>query len=142
MVVTVVTLGAGLAACSTPDQTGTLAHRVQAWASGTSFSKSTAALTADVARIRRNHLTAKASVVKFNCFTLGQDAMKANANLVTPDQALSLDLSNAYNAYYSYATNCVADQGARGALDGLAPKLATGDRELAAGQARLRAIVG
>ncbi|MGH9067522.1 MAG: hypothetical protein ACRD0J_08550 [Acidimicrobiales bacterium] len=135
-------LACSLAACSTPDETGTTAQRVQAWAAGTSFQKSAAALRADVARIRRNHRTAKASVVEFNCYTLGQDAMKANAKLVTPDHTLSLELSKAYDSYYNYALSCVHDKGAAAPLDALAPRLAAGDREMAKAQARLHVLTG
>ncbi|MGH9062424.1 MAG: hypothetical protein ACRDZQ_01775 [Acidimicrobiales bacterium] len=136
-------LAVGLAACSkTPDQTGSLAQRVRAWASGTGYAQEVAALQADVARIEHDRKAAKPKVVQFDCITLGQDATKDNSQLVTPDKALSQDLSDAYNAFYSYASACVAHSGAPAVVAGADHYLAAGDRALASARARMQAIVG
>lgn len=136
-------LAGGLAACSaSPDQTGTLAQRTRAWASGTAFGQDAGSLEADVARIDRDRRVAAPKVVEFNCYTLGQDAMKANGSLVTPDPTLSGELSRAYDDFYAFATSCVKAGGAPAALDRIAHRLDQGSRELAQAQARFGAITG
>lgn len=136
-------LAGGLAACSaSPDQTGTLAQRTRAWASGTAFGQAAASLQADVARIEHDRRVDQPQVVKFNCYTLGQDAMKAYGSLLTPDPTLSQELSRAYDDFYAYATTCVKAGAAPATLDRLAAQLAGGSQALARAQARFRVITG
>lgn len=132
--------GLGLSACAGADQIGTLAHQVHVWATSANLSGTDTALAADVARIQRDRRHSDPKVVQFNCITLRQDAVQANAELITPDQTLSLDLSNAYDAYYSFAADCISAGGAPGVLAKEAGLLTTAGRDMAAARARLASI--
>lgn len=135
-------LGLATAACSTsPDLTGTAAHRMKAWEQGTNFQAAASALAADVARIQGDLHTSQAGVVKFHCITLGQDAARDHSALPTPDPTLSLLLEHAYEAYYRFATSCVNHDGRQAAVTGLLHELRTGNGEMAKAQQRLDTVL-
>lgn len=138
----VLALGLALNACSTPDESGSMAHRVSAWVKGTGFQAAAAALSQDVSAVQKDRRDASAAVVKVDCLTLGQDTTQDHSVLPTPDQALTLDLSKAYDAYYSYATTCVAHDAAPATLAGIEHYLATGTKAMASAQARRASLTG
>lgn len=137
-------LALGASACASQEETGTIAHRVKVWESGTTYSADVAVVKADVGRVQNDLSShAKSEVVEFDCVTLGQDVnMDYGSTLPTPDQAFSTDLGNAYQAYLQYASDCVQHKGAAATTTADAHYLTTGNQDLAAAQARSKAILG
>lgn len=136
-------VGLSASACASAEETGTLAHRVKVWETGTTYTADVQAVEAAVAHIEHDIAThAEPGVVAFDCVTLGQDAnMDYSSTLPTPDQTFSTDLGNAYAAYLQYASDCRNGYGAPATIATNAHYLTTGNQELAAAQARSRAIL-
>jgi hypothetical protein len=136
-------IGGALAGCASAEQTGTPAHRLKVWESGTSYHSEYATVLADVARIDAARAAGdNPAVVEFDCVTLGQDVSKDYIQLPTPDQAMSNDLSEADVAYLSYANSCVDHKGAPATMAAINHYLIAGNQAMAAAKARSRQVLG
>ncbi|MGH9128975.1 MAG: hypothetical protein ACRDY2_08420 [Acidimicrobiales bacterium] len=132
-----------LTACAAADQTGTPAHRLKVWESGTGYRAAVKAVEADVSRIKAARgASASPAVVKFDCATLGQEVNKDYTNLPTPDHALSTDLSNADVAFFNYVTSCVNHNGAPATMVAINHYLTAGSQAIAAAVARSKVVLG
>ena len=108
VVVGLVALGAlALAGCAGQEQAGTPAHQVATWVSGSGAGSSIGAVEADIRSVdlilAHHNPTGE---IRSVCAILASDAASGNGNLPTPDQTLSVDLSNAYASAYDAGTDC------------------------------------
>ncbi len=139
-------LVAGLlaSACAGPEQTGSLADRVNAWVSQTQMGAAVQTLKVDalnVTAILKRH--DPPSEIRTACALLTTDSQTAEGNLTTPDQQLTNELYAAYQDGAAAGTYCF--NGAKGNRS----LLARSDRARAAlpglldvAVARVRSITG
>jgi hypothetical protein len=100
----VVVLGLVLAACGTTYSGRTLSAQVTSWAKTAGFSSSVNELQGDIRQIDAvaDHPPAMATY----CTVMVNDALIANGNLPTPDQALTDLLSTAYSEVGDAGHDC------------------------------------
>jgi hypothetical protein len=98
-------VGVMLSSCAGEDQTGSPAHRMSVWVSGTSFGADIATLVADNARI---HLVVPngTGAVHAACGTLVTDAEQANTELPSPDPDVTELLTKAYGLEGTAGNQC------------------------------------
>jgi hypothetical protein len=126
-------LGVVLSACG--GQNASLSHRVDSWASTSSFSAQVSTIQTDEARIDTVQATNVPGAVRADCLTLEDDTRLGNQNLPTPDGRLTTLLRDAYNDADAAARDCYS--GAAGD----APLLARSTTERAAANAEFHAAV-
>jgi len=100
-------LALSLAACSGADEQGTPAQRLDSWVSSTQVGQSVGTLVGDgaaVARAQGEDLGPGA--LHTVCGVLTTDAEAANANLPSPDQQVTVWLSQAYQLEYEAGGDC------------------------------------
>jgi hypothetical protein len=93
------------ASCAGEDQTGSSAHRLSEWVSGTSLGEDIGTLVADNARVPKD-VPNGTGAVHAACATIEQDADTANDELPAPDPTVTDWLSNAYGLEGTAATDC------------------------------------
>ncbi len=133
-------MGCVQAGCSSgADMTGTMAHRVSAWAKAAGVSATDATIADDIARISRARHSRDLSGLKTECAVLGTDVQMANDELPAPDTTLTEDLSRAYTAYGDSSADCYsgASSSDRGRLSRADAELARGNLYLARAKQRL-----
>jgi predicted small secreted protein len=89
-------LGAAtLSACTGQDQQGSAAHRMSEWVSGTGLGNAIGTLIIDNERVPKD-VPNGTGAVHAACGALLDDAEQANGELPSPDDQVSISLSNAY----------------------------------------------
>lgn len=102
-VTVVVALGAGVLGACGPG--GSLAQQVREWATSSGWQASVSELRGDLGRLPA--ITSEsAGVRRTACDVLVTDALNANEQLPTPDQALTSLLSKAYSAAADAGRHC------------------------------------
>ncbi len=97
----------GLTACAGEEQSGTPAHRVSTWVSGTGAGSEIGTLGVDNAAVDKALAQHRpASLIRTLCAIVINDALAGNSSMPTPDQQLTTDLNNAYEIEDSAGTNC------------------------------------
>ncbi len=100
-----------LGACAGPDETGTMAQRVSAWASSTGFTGEIGTISADIDRVARVAAHGSPGAIRADCAVLSSDTAEAHQNLPTPDQGLTETLVRAYGEASNAAEDCYAGAG-------------------------------
>lgn len=96
-----------LAGCTPADEVGSSAQRVGTWVQSTQMGQSVGTVLDDAARVTWAVSTHQdAGVIHTVCAVLLDDTEAANENLPTPDQQLTVLLSNAYGEEGTTANNC------------------------------------
>ncbi len=135
-----------LAGCAGQEQSGTPAHRVATWVSGSGAGASIGTVEADIRNVDlvlERHDPAGA--VRSVCALLASDAANANGNLPTPDQTLSDELSKAYGTAYDAGNDCYDGAGGGAAAGRLTTSATLRTRavaQLALAIARIAAVTG
>jgi hypothetical protein len=108
--VTLAGFGLGLAACGGTFSGATLSAQVTSWSKTAGLSASVSELQGDIRRI--DAVASRPASMKTDCVVLVTDALTANGNLPSPDQALTNLLSKAYSVAGDAGHDCVAGAGA------------------------------
>jgi hypothetical protein len=96
-----------LAGCTPADEVGSPAQRVGTWVSSTQMGQAVGAVLGDAARVAaavRAHQGT--GVIHTDCAVLLQDTEVANGNLPSPDERLTILLSDGYETEGTAANNC------------------------------------
>lgn len=96
-----------LAGCAGQEQSGTPAHRISTWVSGTGAGSAIGTLEIDTRHI--DQALARhdpVGVVRTICAVLASDGRTAYGTLPTPDSALTNDLAAAYQDAYLAGSTC------------------------------------
>jgi len=111
-------LGAGavLTACGSPYPGSTLGQQVRSWATSTGLAGSLATLRGDARRVLAIEARHDPAALRTDCDVLVNDALGANQNLPTPDDALSGILTAAYGAAAAAGRDCIGAAGGDEAL--------------------------
>jgi hypothetical protein len=131
--------GLGLSACS--GYSGSHAHRVEQWVSGSDLVANDATIRADVQDIARGIRAHKLLATHTACDGLGADAGTAYGELPTPDETLTSELNDAYLDFTRAAQYCSeARSFARGGFDRYESELRRATSALDAAGRRLEAL--
>jgi hypothetical protein len=132
-------LALSLVACGGTFTGATLSDQVTNWATSSGLSASVSELQGDIRRI--DAVADHPASVKTDCVVLVTDALTANGNLPSPDQALTTLLSHAYSVAGDAGHDCVAGAGAGvTALARSAMERITAQRDLIKAMARFDAV--
>ncbi len=138
-IVVVAVAGLAFAACS--GYSGSHAHRVAEWVSGSSLVTNDATIRADVQDIGRGIAARKLGATHTACDGLGADSGTAYGELPTPDQTLTTALNDAYLDYTRAAQDCSeASSFAHGGFDRYEAELRRANAALDAADRRLRTL--
>jgi len=133
-----------LAGCAGQDSSGTPAQRVASWVSAQGAGSSIGTVGDDLKNVdlALAHHSAP-GLIRTACALLTTDASAGNSRLPTPDEQLSLDLSDAYASAYDAGTDCYSGAGGdRALLDRSATERVQSADNLAAALARIRQLTG
>lgn len=144
MTAAVVISSIGLAGCAGQEQAGTPAHQVTEWVSGAGAGSSIGTVDVDIKNVNLAFTQHDpAGEIRSVCGLLVTDAGTANGNLPTPDQQLSVDLSNAYATAYDAGTDCYNGSGGNQKLLATSATLrAKAQAQMATAIDRITAVTG
>jgi len=134
-------LGMAFSACAGPDETGSMASRVSAWADTARFGSEAAGLVSDISRVKVVLERRDAGAVRADCAVLSQDAEAAHQELPTPDASLTDLLDAAYRQAFDAAEYCYEGAGGDPRQIALFERSASvAESDLASAKAELRSL--
>jgi hypothetical protein len=93
-----------LASCGSTSST--TAQRVTSWSSSSGLTADISQIRADAANVAKVESIGNPGAIRTNCAVLDLDTENANQNLPSPDQQLTMELSDAYAAEIQAAQDC------------------------------------
>ncbi len=136
------TLGLALIASACGGSHATLAARLTAWKSGSSYSSDQGLISTDIREIATGIRSGPLKALQTACDGLGVDAADAYGELPTPDEKLTDDLNDEYLTAENAAESCsTAAELHGGRVERYLTLIARAERDLHAAQARMQAIL-